>query len=290
MHRVCLTSTSFPATAHVETDVDGERAYATATVNKVPGGFVYTWQNVTAEVRLELLQDELAEELAQTSTRLGGLGNDLASATREAAGQADAISHASEEMARATREIAERVQAATTSTATAVTSATAASASVHSLQESSDRIGGITSLIEAVAAKTKLLALNASIEAARAGELGLGFAVVATEVRDLPAQTAEATQRIASMIAKIQDESGVAVSAIAEIVENIDVVNEQQIMISSAVDEQSAVTAQLSESIGAVATSVQVSADSAERVQANAVAINAQAERLREVAKSQAWK
>jgi hypothetical protein len=288
LKHVCLTSTTFPASHQFHVDVRGQRVYATLIVNKVPGGFVYTWKNVTSEVRFTLLHDELARELATASTGLTSLGERLTEATRAAAEEAGTMSRASRELTVATREISERVHAAGAGTETAVASANSASTSVGRLQDSSDRIGGVTGLIDAIAGKTRMLALNASIEAARAGELGRGFAVVAGEVRDLAAQTADATREITAMIAELQAESARAAGAIAEIVEHIGKVNEEQCMIGNAVEEQTAVTAEMSVSIESAAAAVRAAAETSEQVHAAAAAINGQAARLREVVSSEA--
>jgi methyl-accepting chemotaxis protein PixJ len=78
---------------------------------------------------------------------------------------------------------------------------------VYNLEESSQKISKVVSLIGRFAAQTHLLALKASIEAARAGEEGRGFAVIADEVRTLASQSAEATAEIASLVGMIQNET-----------------------------------------------------------------------------------
>ncbi len=65
-------------------------------------------------------------------------------------------------------------------------------------------IGGFVGEVNAIAAQTNLLALNAAIEAARAGTAGLGFSVVASEVKQLACATGRATDKIASLIASVQ--------------------------------------------------------------------------------------
>jgi len=87
---------------------------------------------------------------------------------------------------------------------------------VSTLTERTQQIGSIVSVIEEIAAGTNLLALNASIEAARAGEHGRGFAVVAGEVRRLAERTAQATQKVATLVSGIEEETGKAAQGILD--------------------------------------------------------------------------
>ncbi|SFK99774.1 methyl-accepting chemotaxis protein [Paenibacillus sp. 1_12] len=78
---------------------------------------------------------------------------------------------------------------------------------IKGLSDRSQDIEEIVEIITGIAARTNILALNASIEAARAGEQGKGFAVVASEIRKLAEQSSHSSQQIANLISTIQQET-----------------------------------------------------------------------------------
>jgi methyl-accepting chemotaxis protein len=126
-------------------------------------------------------------------------------------------------------------------------------ATVSKLGESSVEIGNVIKVITLIAQQTNLLALNATIEAARAGEAGKGFAVVANEVKELAKQTAKATEDIGRKIEAIQTDTKGAVDAIAQIGRIISQINDIQSSIASAVEQQTATTAEISRSVNEAA-------------------------------------
>jgi len=115
-----------------------------------------------------------------------------------------------------------------------------ASAVVKQLHEASEKIGKVVNFISSIAWKTNLLSLNAAIEAARAGNAGLGFGVVAKEVKQLAEQTASAANEITSEISFIRDEVGRTTKAIESIDQTISRLKEISATIEQAVVDQKA--------------------------------------------------
>jgi len=136
------------------------------------------------------------------------------------------------------------------------------SSQVQDLAQQARQIGAVLDVIRSVSEQTNLLALNAAIEAARAGEAGRGFAVVADEVRTLARRTGESTCEIEQMIEGIQNGTQQAVSsmlsstrraqttlqatqncgtALEAIFKALDDINERNLIIASAAEEQAAV-------------------------------------------------
>lgn len=94
---------------------------------------------------------------------------------------------------------------------------------VLNLSENTNQIGMIINVVEDIANKTDMLALNASIEAAKAGEHGKGFAVVASEVRSLAEQSKKATEKISALIQEIQSSVNSTVLATEEGSKKVDI-------------------------------------------------------------------
>ncbi|MEV6850768.1 methyl-accepting chemotaxis protein [Actinoplanes sp. NPDC051411] len=208
--------------------------------------------------------DQSSESLAAAAEEMSAASSQIAASAEESAAQAQAVSDAagqvstnvrtvsagSEEMGASIREIAHSTSEAAAVAGTAVRAAEAANATVASLGESSREISDVVRAITAIAEQTNLLALNATIESARAGDAGKGFAVVASEVKDLAQETARATEDIVRRVDAIQSGTQSAAAAIAEIATVIGRVNDYQTTIASAVEEQTATTAEMNRSVG----------------------------------------
>ncbi len=201
-----------------------------------------------------------SEELATVSQQMFANANETSTQTSvvsSAAEQVNAnvrlVATSAQQVGASIREVAQNAQEAAQVARTAVRVADKAEATVQKLGASSEQIESVIKVISSIAEQTNILALNAEIEAARAGEAGRGFAVVANEVKDLAKETARATETIGQRIDAIQTDSREAVATIAEIVAIINRISLTQGAIASAVEEQSAATAEITRNMGEAA-------------------------------------
>ena len=174
------------------------------------------------------------------------------------------VAAATEEMAAASGEIAQRSDQSHHVASDAVIKVEASSQVISSLTEATGKIGKVVDLIGDIAAQTNLLALNATIEAARAGDAGRGFAVVAAEVKSLADQTAKATSEISTQIAQVQDTTRQAAGVMNTIQQTIRSIDMAAAEVAGAIDQQRGAIAEISGSTQrASASAAQVAGTSA---------------------------
>jgi methyl-accepting chemotaxis protein len=161
-------------------------------------------------------------------------------------GMMESVAAGAEELNASVREISEAMAKSKETALTAVDRVEAADQQAQRLSEAAESMTSIVQLIGDITGQINLLALNATIESARAGEAGRGFAVVAAEVKNLANQAKQATDKIGQEIGNLNGISGDVVQALNTIKKAIQDVSEYVTSTAAAVEEQSAVTAEMS--------------------------------------------
>ena len=208
-----------------------------------------------------------ATNMSATVEQTTSLATSVAAAAEEASTNVQTVASAAEELSSSIDEISRQVSQASSIAAEASSGAERSSELVRGLADAAQSIGEVVNLISDIAEQTNLLALNATIEAARAGDAGKGFAVVATEVKSLATQTAQATDRISQQVSGIQSATKETVTSIEQIASIIEQVNHVTTTIASAVEEQGAATQE-------IARNTQQAASGTQEVTTNIVGVN----------------
>jgi methyl-accepting chemotaxis protein len=177
--------------------------------------------------------------------------------------RADLISAegAAQNLTGSTGTLAGAIQQTTVAIEEAATWARTTEATSADFSAMAETIAGIASTIERIANQTRLLALNAAIEAARSGEAGVGFAVIAKEVKQLAAQTANATQEISSRIYDVRRHTSEIVDCIGMLTTKIEEAVDRSKTVLELTWGQNSAAASISEGINRTISATKLVSD-----------------------------
>lgn len=237
---------------------------------------------------------DTAEFVNSSSQEMASGNNNLSQRVEQQANSLEQTASSMNELSSAVKSNAENTQQAQTVVLNATNLAQkggevvqSAISAMQEINESSNKIAEIISVIDEIAFQTNLLALNASVEAARAGEQGRGFSVVATEVRNLAQRSADAAAQsgelIQNSVQKVR--SGTAFvnetgAALMEIVDSIAKVGDIVGEITASSHEQSTGIGQVNQNVAQIDDITQQNAALAEQAAASSMAMSEQSAKM----------
>jgi methyl-accepting chemotaxis protein len=231
-----------------------------------------------------------AEQIAQSNQSLAQGVSQQAASLEETSASITEISSMTQQNATGTRDVAQLIHAEAGFVAEANRKLDALLASMREIVVAGGKISKIVKTIDGLAFQTNLLALNASVEAARAGEAGLGFAVVAQEVRALAQRSADAARDTAELVTASADAGNAGRTQLDEVVAVIAGITERTLQAKQLMDqvnqtsqEQAHGLAQIARSMAEMEQVTTTTAANAEQRAAASEQLSAQSAAMRDV-------
>lgn len=240
---------------------------------------------------------DAADQVLVSSSEVAGASEALAQGSTEQASAIEEITASIDEIAEKTKVNAQEADSAAELMEQAINSVKEGNqkmkemiTAMNDINVSSENISKIIKVIDDIAFQTNILALNAAVEAARAGDAGMGFAVVAEEVRNLAAKSASAAAETAEMIEdsirKVHNGSEIADATSEELEAISKIVSESESIvrgIAEASNYQATSIEQIDQAIGQVSQVVQSNSSTSEECAAASIELSNQASRMQEL-------
>ena len=214
-------------------------------------GLLKSFEDVMGELRQSA--EIMSEAARQTETEARAAN----AASQSAGSNVNSVAGATEDLVASVGEIGRQTERSSEIAARAAERAGETDRQIQGLADAAQKVGDVVKLITDIAEQTNLLALNATIEAARAGEAGKGFAVVASEVKNLANQTAHATEEISQQVATIQGETKIAVTAIQGISEIVGEIHQIATAVAAAIEQQGSATREIARNVEGASSGTQ---------------------------------